>query len=97
MKYLCLSFAIILNFAIFPLLVFAGQPDVGDPMLVLASPFGVGADQIVQAANGAFIGPFQSTYSSIGFSADVNFFEKLHQNGAWLVLDSKVLTQFCGF
>lgn len=98
MNYLCLSFVICLNLLIAPIAMMAtAQPQLGEPLLVVASPWkSGGADRIILDAGGTLVGPTKAPLASMTVYEHDNYLEQLDQNGAWVVIAAKNLSALCG-
>lgn len=98
MNYLCLGFAITLNLLIAPIaLVAMAQPQLGEPLLVIANPWeDASADRVILDADGTLIGPEQAPIASMTVFDDNSLLERLDQSGAWIVIAAKNLSALCG-
>ncbi|WP_417719218.1 hypothetical protein [Salipiger sp.] len=94
-------------FVIFAVLTFAAgvslasalgpEPDAaGQPVLVLAPPWGQGAAAIVAATGGRVVGPVTAPFGALAVFAVPRPGPGLRARGAWSVHDAGVLASFCG-
>ncbi len=75
-------------------LLMAGPARAGQPALVVAPPWGLGADGIIAAAGGRAIGPVAAPLARL---AVLDSPGRARAAGAWAVLDAGALASLCGF
>ncbi|MFZ7094148.1 hypothetical protein [Primorskyibacter sp. 2E233] len=68
----------------------------GTPVLVVASPWGLGAAQLVIQAGGRLVGPYQAPFSALAVFDDPEPREELLSLGAWMVRDGRFVATLCG-
>ncbi|WP_425070237.1 hypothetical protein [Sagittula sp. S175] len=72
-------------------------PRAGQPVMVIAWPWGTAAEHVVRATGGAPISPWQPRHMAAlaMFSGDIPL-DELHRLGVWAVLDGKRVAEICG-
>lgn len=72
-------------------------PQPGQPVLVLAAPWGIPAEVIVQQAGGRSISPWatHSMAALAAFDGDIPI-TTLRDRGVWTVMDGNRIAQLCG-
>lgn len=76
-----------------PALAVASAPTApGAPVLVVAGD----AERIVRHAGGRTLGPSAAAFGTLASSPDGDFLRRLHDGGAWLVLDGRIIAAICG-
>jgi hypothetical protein len=97
MKYVCLGFVICLNLLLAPVALIAGAPpQLGEPMVVVVSPWGdVDAADVIAMAGGQVVGPEQPLLASVAIYDDPVFLDRLEANGAIFVLGLAGLGAIC--
>lgn len=80
-----------------PLLAVAGTaPSAGGVVLVVGPAGSAARDAIVRLAGGTPVGPAQAPLAGFATSDASGFVDRLHDAGAWLVLDGDRLARICG-
>ena len=97
MRFPVLVFAFLAVVLSGPLFALAGaRPDPTSVLLVVVSPAGPGAVDVIRAAGGVPIGPNRAPLASLAAPAAPDFALRLRDAGAWLVLDGQRLAAICG-
>ncbi len=97
MKYICLGFVICLNLLLAPVALIAGaQPQLGEPLVVVAAPW-VDAADVIAKAGGRVIGPEQPVLANIAIYDDPAFLDRLEAHGALFVLSAARLDAICSY
>jgi len=96
LAYLPTALALVLSLVLVPVLTLAMTPvDPAGPVVVVTAP-SANPVHIIEASGGSVIGLENAPMGTLGFSAVPGFEEKLKANGAWAVLDGRVLAGLCG-
>ncbi len=78
-------------------LVLAAAPPREDAVvLVVAPPWGVGAQQIVQHAGGQLVGPQSAVFGVLAQFDGPPPVDALRRLGAWAVQDGALIARLCG-
>ncbi|AZV78236.1 hypothetical protein EBB79_10340 [Parasedimentitalea marina] len=93
---LCFFAVLITSLAPLLLLVAGPAPEVGSPVLVIASPWGTSAPQVIEQAGLFEIAPERAVFGALTTLSRVGDIENLHNNGAWFVFDGKKVSELCG-
>ena len=75
--------------------VLSSTPVPGAPVLVVFAPGSDGAARIA-AAGGRDIGPERAPMGYLAVSENVDFQQRLEDEGAWVVADGAMLARICG-
>lgn len=78
-----------------PALALISTPPGDGPLLVIAPP-SISATELVRQANGWAIGPDVTSLTVLAWSNAPNFSDSLHEAGALLVRDGRILADICG-
>lgn len=80
-----------------PLLVLASPQDlrVGEPVLVISPPWTVAAAEVISRSGLREISPERAPFGALTVLNDTADALRLKSNGAWLVLDGKMIAQIC--
>lgn len=77
-------------------LLASSTPVPGQPVLVIVAPWATNVENTISAAQGDSFGPVNAPMAAFATSDDPEFIQKLHQAGAWAVIDGKTLAAICG-
>lgn len=68
----------------------------GTPVLIIAPPWGDGADTMALQAGGALVGPYQARFGALAIFDGMAPVQRLISLGAWSVRDGRVMASLCG-
>jgi hypothetical protein len=68
----------------------------GEPVLVLAPPWGLGVERIVQKTGGHLIGPDVARFGALAVFSGPIPVDDLTNLGSWLLADGNRIAQICG-
>lgn len=74
----------------------AGAPQPGEPALVVALPWGIGASEAVRKAGLSEISPVSAHFGTLTALRYPEDAEALKHLGIWLVLDGRKVYELCG-
>lgn len=72
------------------------RAEAGEPLLVIAPPWGQGAAALVKAAGGTLLGPVDAPFAVLARFDTVEAAVRLLDNGAWAVRDGRIVASICG-
>lgn len=80
-----------------PLLALAAHEGVraGEPILVIAAPWRAGAAEVIARTGLQEISPERAPFGALTVLDDIADVGRLKENGAWFVIDGKMIARIC--
>lgn len=92
-----LGLAAFLAVGLSPLLALAAHQglSIGEPVLVISAPWREDAADVIRRAGLQEISPERAPFGALTALSDASEVERLKNNGAWFVVDGRLVAQLC--
>ena len=97
MRSFVFSFAAFVAVGLSPLLALAAHQGVptGEPVLVITLPWRAGAAEVISRSGLQEVSPERAPFGALTVLDDLADAGRLKENGAWFVIDGKMIAQIC--